>query len=205
MRNKKWYNAGHAENYLSGSVIRIDNVPCYVCSVGESKMEYYPITEKNNHRVIDLDHPAIDLNPMPLGFLSLRETDNFHSSSYLKRGPYRQWKVGTTARNTISANPFKHAIKSSPMMQYILRSQEFCDTVAGKYIDPEQAHALSAKNEQGAFAFSRRFAVFKDFLLYKDLQEPVGTVSKDGTVLLHEDFTYLTDMLNEDLDACGHH
>lgn len=172
-------------------------VVCY--KVEGSLLFYHPLSEPTAVNTIRLDDSLIDLNPVPLGFLPVPE-GAVHSSSYVKRGPYRQWKIGLTMHNCISSSAYfeapgilsPHAFLYSNMMRNLVK---------GYYPDPKKSQIMS--EQLGAvIPFGRRFAVVKDHLLFKDLGEPVGTVTK-GKARLHEDFTYLTRMLNEDLNACG--
>jgi hypothetical protein len=203
-KNRTFHNNSHADAYLSGSIIRINDYPVYVHKVVDGFIYYTKADQKGGTTDrIALDDQAIDMNPMPLGFLSVQKESD-PCSMYLKRGPYRQWKIGLTNHNCIVSNPFKNGgVTSYIPSHHILHSKWFVDTVFGRYVDPKTAHRVSNKAEElKVVPFGRRFAVCKDYLLHKDLGEPVGTAT-NGKPELHEDFAYLDRQLNEDLNACG--
>jgi hypothetical protein len=201
MKNRKFANQKHAYDYLVNSMIRVNEIPVWVTLVDEGLLYYRNLDSKNElHQKIPLDDPSIDMNPVPLGFLASQSEKDI-SCAYVKRAPYRQWKIGLTTNNCIVTNPFKHGCSYVPAPHHIIWTKAMINTVLGKYLDPTGAQDLSRKTERPA-AFGRRFGVFQDYLLFRDLGEPVGIVTK-GKPELHEDFTYLTTMLNEDLNACG--
>lgn len=206
MRNRKFANHDHAYSYLCGSIIRIGEVPVYIHDMCDWSLYHKPLNEYDSYNVkcsiTKLDDPAVDMNPVPLGFLSPKTTTDV-PSFYVKRNPFRQWKQGLTTQNCTISNPFKHEIDAPANLvpKYYLFSTAMVRAILNHYLPPEDAQKLSKVDNRPA-AFSRRFAVFKDYLLYKDLGEPVGTVAR-GKPELHEDFTYLTSALNEDLNACS--
>jgi hypothetical protein len=205
MRNRKFHNDGHASAYLSGSVIRVDDLPVYVTEVCGGIM-YYKLVEEAKQRAtsqnIPLEHPKIDMNPVPLGFYAIKSEKDF-GGCYIKRGPYRQWKIGLTSENCVVTNPFRHAQKNWPSASHCLWTQAMRDTILGIYLTPGEAQEL-AKKKECAVGFSRNFGVFGDHLLFQDYGEPVGTVTK-GFPALHEDFTFLKQQLKADLNARRDH
>lgn len=200
MRNRTFASSQHAHEYLSKSVIQVDGEPVFVHGVADGVLTYYPLpTESSKHSSIRLDDPLIDLNPIPLGFLPIPESTAY-SAGYVKRGPYRQWKIGLTSHNCMAAKAFEQATTVLPV-HHFLCSKMMVDLAKGRYPDPKKAQVMSEANNN-VIGFSRRFAVMQSHLLFKDLCEPVGEVLK-GKPMLHEDFTYLTRMLNEDMNASG--
>jgi hypothetical protein len=201
MRNRKFHNDGHAHAYLSGSIIRVDELPVYVTAVESGIIRYIPI-EAVKKRVtsdnIPLEHPMIDMNPVPLGFYAIK-TEKDIGGCYLKRGPYRQWKIGLTADNCVSANPFRYGQQGWPMSSHVMWTQTMKDTILGIYLTPDAAQDLS-KKKSWAVGFSRNFGVFGDYLLFRDFGEPVGELA-DGKPKLHSDFTFLSQQLKADLNA----
>lgn len=201
MRNRTFYNDKHAADYLVNSMIRVNEMPVWVTHVENGVMYYRPIDDKKgDSKFIALDDDAINMMPVPLGFLASK-TENDPACQYMKRHPYRQWKIGLTSNTCVITNPFKHGFTGHIPSHYVLPTRAMVDTVLGKYLDPLSAQKLSTDHARPA-AFGRSFGVFQNYLLFKDLGEPVGEMNK-GRPTLHEDFTYLTAMLNEDLNASG--
>jgi hypothetical protein len=201
MRNRKFHNDDHASAYLAGSVIRVDELPVYVTEVCGGLMYYKPVEEAKRRATalnIPLEHPKIDMNPMPLGFYAIKNEKDLNGC-YLKRGPYRQWKIGLTSENCVAANPFKHAQRNWPTAGHILWTEALRDTVLGIYLTPDAAQDL-AKKKECTVGFSRNFGVFGDYLLFQDFNEPVGTVI-NGVPKVDDDFTFLKQQLKADLNA----
>jgi hypothetical protein len=205
MRNRKFHNDQHANAYLSGSIIRVDDLPVYVTEVSGGIVRYLRIEDVKRKAVSDnipLEHPKIDMNPVPLGFYALKDEKDL-GGCYLKRGPYRQWKIGLTSENCVASNPFKYGQQGWPMSSHVLWTQTMRDTILGIYLTPDAAQDL-AKKKNCVVGFSRNFGVFGDYLLFRDLGEPVGDVTK-GTPKLHSDFTFLSQQLKADLNARRDH
>lgn len=203
MRNRTFANDQHANAYLSGSVIRIDEKPVYITEVRSGLIYYVPVELAQISKRADnvpLAHPSVDMMPVPLGFLSTLHEKHF-ANGFLARAPYRQWKQGLTTHNTRCTNPFKYGSSSWPTTGHIIYTDQMRDTILGVYLDPKAAQALSQK-KKATVGFSRNFGVFDQHLLFQDFNEPVGEVL-NGKPKLHEDFYYLNTQLKADLNASG--
>lgn len=206
MKNKKFFNLDHAIRYLNESIIRFEGEPIYVFSIDSGRhsknfmLYYYKVGDPDRtHKYILSDNSSIDMNPVPLGMLSLKASpkDKF-STGYIERTPLRQYKIGLSRGN------FKHkyvhpkySMKYGSSVSNLLLSTELRDTIMGEYPAYKEAYK-SAKDQGNIVAFSRRFAVGQDDkLYYKALQVPVG-VAKSGSPTLDDDAFFLKEVLEED-------
>lgn len=209
MKHKDFYDYKHVYDYLQGSVIRVANDPVMIAEVRQPNPDkpkditlvYRSLGVTSGHKSIAVDDDAIDLNPVPLGMLSVdRESIEYgpKTSFYLQRIPVRKWKIGLTVQNTSYQSPWQDREQFDLSMGYLFNSRELVRTIKGRYIDLDDAIKLAQEFPGRNVAFSRRFCVNGDNLLCRNIGIPVGKVMS-RSVVLDDDFVYLKQVLDEDL------
>lgn len=212
MRNKEFFNSEHAQRYLAGSLIRLDNEPIYVIDVGHKKNTIYFIhladgTEGN----IPISSPLINLNPVPLGFLNWKQrsgNNQIHYASYLQRIPERSWNIGCTHRNIQFRDVMDGASPEGNTGQWVrevLQSKALRLSILGEY--PKLPHTMKVMAESQSIrsrAFSRRFAVTHgQELRFKYHSVAVGMMNKNLSFTLLPKYKYLSEILTKDIaNAC---
>lgn len=202
MRTKEFYDLDHAQRYITQSVIRIKGKPAYVATAAPADngfiLGYYDMPMNGTRDTVNYTihkRDEVDMNPFPLGMLAVSKKDKIKGSYYLSRIPVRAWKIGLTESNLrFDAVCEKRMPEMDP--RTLLYSHSFVDTVAGKYPELDEALKLSFDRKL-PIAFSRRFAVNCEKLLYKTFQVPVGEI-RDRHPHLFDNFKHLTQVLDED-------
>lgn len=194
MRLKDFFNADHANQYLSESIIRYKGEPIYVRSVRAAKGNSIDIFYLNlddthvNDKVANYPHEDFDLSPIPLGMCDMRDG----RGGFLARQPARMWKIGLHYRNLVTYDPNRPELPANFGARNLFFTEGFLNMVRNNYFKFEEAAVNAAKN--GLAMFSREFALNnKGQLLYKTLG-PVGSYSKAGPKL-DDKFFYLKEML----------
>lgn len=203
MKTKNFYDLNHASNYLVNSMIRVDDEPVIVNGFDHSTaskiiMSYYAVNNKKI-KTVPINSDRVNLSPVPLGFLAIRAPFNaFLRTAYTCRYPSRRWKVGLTQNNIgIIKLPKSKDYFSQESVFY---STELRDTVLGLYLKFEEALDLANRNNGIDIPFSRVFATNGTVLYYKAFDQAVGQIN--GTLpVLHDDFRFLNERLQEDLNA----
>lgn len=200
---KEFYDRDHAQNYLSNTVIRLGGNPIYIDHIDYGRGDqlvaiYYPSdkVDKDNRKIVRLDNEELDLTPVPLGFLSVINTADT-MTGWCSRIPQRKWKQGLSHNSLTVISPVGYRFLHD--RQRVLVSRELARTIKGQFAPLNKALELS-KELQKPIAFSRRFAVDSKNLFYKNHQVTVGTIENKIPVL-DEDMGFLSEALNEDLNA----
>lgn len=205
MRNKKFFDLNQAHRYLSDCIIRLGEEPIRIIKIDPGVttknfiLTYSPVT-KNEGNYIYSDNAEIDMNPFPLGWLSVNEKSGWRDSVVLSRTPLRDWKIGLNVKNLHIATVESWGYEVLPRAKDLLWSEQFLDTVKGNYLPLEKAIALSHKWNGKGIPFSRRFAVNGNNLHYYMYHEAIGEIKKDRPVLSENAF-FLEEVLKEDLHA----
>lgn len=206
MKTKRFYDTDHAVQYLASSVILIAGKPCYVKNVRDGRRDgsytiiYFecdPQVDRKESAILS-DNPMVDMNPIPLGFLPIFNdtTPEYKYSPYLYRNPVRKWKIGLNAQNVcmLSAGGKYPKQFSTENVYFTL---PFINMVKDKYPDFKTSYDWAVRFN-GAYAFSRRFAVGNlHELFYRHIPRPVGKIA-DGKPVLDERYKYLREVLEED-------
>jgi hypothetical protein len=209
VKHKEFYDLKHAYDYMAGTIVRVGGEPVYVQEVRDPnenskfQMIYRHLDRNGSFDKIGLMDDAVDLNPVPLGMLSIDQTSLEYGarvSWMLQRTPSRRWKVGLCSQNMQPFYPYPDYNNWDFNQGYIMNSPELVRTVRGEYPSFGEAAKLAQSYPQRCIAFSRRFCVFDSSLLYKTLGSPIGDIIK-GQAVLRDDYLYLSQVLNEDLNA----
>ena len=205
MKNKKFFNLDQVNRYLNDCVIRFEGEPIYISGVDTGRhgknfqLFYYKLgDDSREQKTILSDNSGIDMNPVPLGLLSLKSSPkDRYSTSMLERIPYRQYKIGLTRGNFKQryVHP-DYSMKYGASTSGLLLSKELRDTILGNY--PSYTEAYKASKDNGTVvAFSRRFSIVNDKLYFKGRQVPVGEANSKLPKLSDEAF-FLKEILEED-------
>jgi hypothetical protein len=202
MKNKEFFDAEHANRYLSDSIIRLDGEPIYCFGVDQRSrgryIYYVPMIYRNQEeKSVLLNSKDIDMNPVPLGFVNFTPPFSNENEVYsVFRTPERAWKVGLNHHNMFVMYGGSRVSGDMDAFSNLLKSKGLRDTIVGKFPSFDKAQR-SLKSGARQVAFSRRFALRNNKLFYIQLQKAVGELKKNG-VLLFDDFTYLSQALTED-------
>lgn len=205
MKQKEFYDGNQASSYLTHSVIRLGRSPIYIQKVlreGSKYLLYYyhlgVVGNRSNLLVTYANNPDIDMNPVPLGMLAPGKESA--ATIYCTRVPRRAWKIGLTQQALALSNIDKSVEKRIRFRSGdVLISNSLQNTILNDYPSPKKATDLS-KDRGLPIAFSRAFAIWDKDLYYKDIGIPVGTISA-GKPTLSDDFFWLSEKLNEDLNG----
>ena len=204
MKHRTFYDADHCYQQLHASVIRLAGFPVTVVGVdvGKKKGNFLLKVQEmgyrydGTHKYVLSDDEDIDMSPVPLGM-----TATVGQAEYMSRMPVRKWKLGLSSQNLKIAKVDSEA-ECCYSRTDIIHSQVMLDTVIGNYITFEDAiNRAKAFNgdKHTSVAFSRRFAIGNKYkLFYKSFGVPVGIASKEGPVLT-EEFSFLQQVLDEDI------
>jgi len=206
MKTRSFFNLDQAIQYLNNNIIRVANHPILITRVdsgnrnkGNFKLTYMKVEDRTGKEYSILsDAEEVDMNPLPMGMLSIRP-GNAHTSKaqYLERIPLRRMEVGAS-RNNVLVNDVMTGVRG--IGNGCMYSSEFVDTVKGRFLSLPEALEASAK--KGCYPFSRRFAVNdKREVYYKGTYgTPVGKVD-GGVVVLNDEAFFLREVLREDLNG----
>jgi hypothetical protein len=184
-------NVEYASQRLTGTIVRVGEVPVYVSSVTKTRQEgiickIHDLQEPDadgDGKFVSVD--TLNLKPVPLGYINYGV-----SCYYLVRKPMRNdWRQGLRRGNSafVGEEGF-----------FELPYQELSQTILGKYPKVRDALALVETRRKDKVAFSRDFAVGH----YKTLHYKgrcVGTFDKQPA--LDKKYFYLNEYLQETLDA----
>lgn len=207
-KTRDFFDLNHAGRYLANSVIRYNRMPIKVIGCAPSgkahvyKLVYEELLEAPRNAEWGDDgrksclhnSDKIDMTPVPLGFLSTKNADE-GDSLFLARTPARVWHVGLHRDNTAIYHPcFNYPVWARG--GDVVHAPSFFRMIMNKYLEPEEALLLSQKHDKTR-AFSRRFAIFDDKLMYKTRGHPVGEI-KNKKPELYNEFGFLKEALAED-------
>jgi len=128
-------------------------------------------------------------------------------AQYVKRVPYRMWKIGMAASNTLSLRLYKEpspAVRTGQgggnMSSRNLTSVPFVNMLKQDYPDIASAFELSAlSNNRYPVGISKSFAIWEDGTLSWANYGAVGTINEKGTFKLDKKFFFLEELLREEL------
>lgn len=203
MKRKVFYDINMAHSYLVDTVIRYNEKPIYVHSIGYVNGPRAPFQLTFSYvggpfiaNLAQTDDPLLDMTPVPLGLLAYPGDGGkgWQRTAMVSRYPARKWKWGLS-----QINCDVRAVNNSfipPPKAEVLLSAALRDTIMGKYPDYKTAFRLAKNTRESIFAFNRSFAVSSNKLYYKSLGE-VGAAGASGPVLDDNHF-YLQQVLDED-------
>lgn len=205
MRNKKFFDAGHAMQQLTNSIIRVGDAPVMVMGFSNDRAQtlvYLPLAGKDQ-QTVSMDSRMIDLNPVPLGFSNYFE-GTIHYATYVMRTPQRNWNIGLTYNNVNTLDVIEpHVIRGcNHDINNFFRSQALTDTILGVYPNIQDIFKAMNKSQRvRSQAFSRRFAINRrKELFFKWNQEPIGMLKKDLRFDLMPPHECLSQILTEDIN-----
>lgn len=205
MKNKPFYDVEHANRYLSASVIRVKDAPVMVQGVRGEGLRRAVILYNALHladdevKEVPLTSPTVDMDPVPLGFVTYSRFGNPSRMCVVSRNPVRDWKVGL-ARGNIRIEGHPTYGGETPERADMMRSRALADTIMGVF--PSMRQAIKQVQAGGAVgvAFSRRFGLGGNSrLYYYALPAAVGRIYDNNTVVLDKDYEYLSQVLQEDM------
>lgn len=210
MKGYKFGSWEDAQQYLSGSIIRVNNHPVYVIQIGNSddgglELHYYTLdTMRSDNRHLDrvpLYHDTVDLSPVPLGFMNVKTRARRGSVISVSRMPRRMWKIGLTHRNASLLYMNWEDDIAFLDTQRLVYSRWLCDTIINNFPSLNLAKDNLSRDWE-MVAFSRNFAFSREGMLYyKRFHHPVGTVDDKGA-RLQDDYQYLTQLIELDGLRC---
>lgn len=190
----QFHSAEHADLRLGRTVIRVNQEPVYVSSIGQGyNAEFRYLCSDKSSAVNDIrEVKGIDLSPVPLGFCSLGGT-----AIYLFRRPSRRTKQGLSHDSLGSHVGRLPEIGSSSDMRKALGN-----TIIGRFPSQEAAFKIVSKNG-GSAPIHRNWAVQASpgdtSLLYK-FHGNVGVWNNTAKrFTLHEEYAYLQETLDEEI------
>ena len=214
-----FYDIAHMNNYLSKSLIRIQEEPIWVTSIVEGDDRTGKPVPKIKYRMIATGKPGtinlhskrVNLDPVRLGFVNVWYND-LPSGVVARtcRMPARMWKIGLSPNNIVvdhvplEAGFFRMGIGR----EGLIASKSLRNTVLG--IFPSFQEALSATRSYPTdqfmgVAFDRKFCLINTvdgvLLHYFHFPIPVGRVGYGDYLILAPEFSFLTERLNEAQNA----
>src|SRR6266404_8982006 len=103
MRTREFFNRDQADNYLINSIIRFNERPVMITEVsgGGGKKGFVlrgRYCDPNAADSTSFYHKdlAVNMEPIPLGFLVLDHKSWLPYTAYISRLPVRAWKIGLT-------------------------------------------------------------------------------------------------------------
>jgi len=172
---------------LESSIIQWKGEPIYVSNVSRGKLEAR--ASDNKQLSIELKDPALDFSPVPLGMCN-RDGRAF----FITRKTGRQWCQGLTSENFKAYSLLTNSFVSTSILMGDLKCM--FATVKGEYPSLEEATNLLEKKETEVVAFSRMFAVDKEFKLYYRT-ENVGVLNDDLSPVFLRNRGYLKEVFYE--------
>jgi hypothetical protein len=206
---REFYDVGQAQSYLTGSVIRLNGEPVYVCDIGSLStggwnnnfyLYYNNVGNDNGQGKVEYQDTKVDVSPLPLGLVNWpgsKRGDYPGSILWTSRIPRRGWKVGlSTSSLFLGGDPAVyryiekgHLIMSSPFRQTVVRNYPSFEKIAEKKWK-EGVHRI---------AFSHRFYLtHQGNVGYKNFPSAIGEWNAKG-IVLDDAHQYLQEVLDEDL------
>ena len=186
MKTKNFYDEHHAKIYLENSVIRYKKIPIYIRDVNQVENEFKLLYNKLGRQTIEmtfLPNKHIDFNPVPLGFLNTQR-----NTFYVSRLPARQWKIGLHQNNI----KFTNAVIGTKIKNPSLNSTLLANCILGKYPSYKAAYDSIISGKRFITAFSRKFAICKEGLLYKNNGQCIGPILQNPS--LNDAYKYLKEI-----------
>lgn len=208
MKNKKFFDAQQASQYLKHCIIRVAGDPVYIHEVSgpARRGEAYTLTYNkirsmgNLPKNISSSDEDVDMNPVPLGMVPYYSGESY-VTFFASRFPARKWKIGLSQDNFALAHLLGYPAESS-YRRIIFPTNILAETIEGNFLNPLECQKKLAQGG-GSLPFSRRFAINHEHgLFYKDAPEQVGIMKKEAFELF-DPFKYLKEALEEDVNA--HH
>lgn len=195
-----FFDTGHMNMYLSGSVIMCRNKPIYVAEVSEDEqIIYHWVGERGNDKLkaIHIYDKRVDFNPVKLGFTNITY-EKYEVTTALSRIPARMYKTGLHRNNT-HGERIGHDLNITWPNETFTLSLSLKNTILGIY---PSINSIMTRLRKGArsIAFSRHFCFGaekenKDILLYYyKYKKPVGIWNGTEPRLLKE-YSFLQEHL----------
>lgn len=209
---KEFVSTQHANQYLSGSLVRVEDEPFIVSDIISDKRTKYAIGYfTSSERGGDTKH--IKLNEInscsvPLGYV-LVKSRSACITFYVSRLPSRQWKVGLTRRNMQTRKIWdpRYVVMRSYTPESLLQSDELAKTIKNIFPSYKEVMKMLDKFSIGSSApFSRNFCVLSTKerdepvlkLHHKNHIKAVGECKEDGPIL-YSKYQFLQQVLEKDL------
>ncbi len=189
-----FHSSDHANLRLGNTIIRIMNLPVWIRSIENdySARILYLNTDKQSHIEDIREVVGIDTTPVPLGFTNFNK-----QASYLFRRPSRRTKQGL-AEESLSCNA-GHIPRISEDKEW---RKALGGTIIGSY--PTIAVAKKLLNSASDFhsvAITRNWSLTsKGMVCYKFFGVVGSFDSKTNKILLLEEFEYLKEVLEQEVD-----
>jgi len=139
-------------------------------------------------------------------FVLTNDREYVPEAQYVKRIPYRMWKIGMNQGNTLSLRLTKEptaAVRhgnSGNVTSRTLISPSFVSMLKQDYPDISNAMELCILNKgRYPVGISKSFAVWEDGTLSWANYGAVGTINEKGTFKLDKKFFFLEELLREEL------
>jgi hypothetical protein len=210
MALRKFYDIEQAQLYLSDSVVRYDGEPVYIRTVMEHEdadhkrrdylVEFNNIEHPNEHDAEHLSAAGWNFEPVPLGMVNMFK-DGVRRVVDVSRMPKRAWRVGLNSNNISTGPVGSFRLPNNFGVHSLLFSTELKQTIKGIYPTFKEAVGMvEDENEDQCVAFSRRFAVGKEWdsmsLIYSKINNAVGVCDTEEP-RLYEPYKYLQQALEE--------
>ena len=195
----KWVDSAQAIDRLQGTYILYGNDPVYVHEIRGDSILIKNFRTGTEHTVSlgdPLFHEYRKLPPM--GWMNVRGRDA-PSAVFLKRIPIRGRRHGLTTDGVVVQDVSNNTLVRSSSMNigHALKNKGYLDLLDGHY--PSLEETLEKTPKGCTVAFSRKFAIYKDYgglsFLYRNAEQ-VGLVSKD-TLYTFPDTDFYKEELTE--------
>ena len=172
----------YARDKLIDSLVMHDGKPVYIrhINVSDGEVEYLFNNKEGFCQVEDLD-----LTPVPLGFVNLRD-----ECLYVSRRPARHWKQGL---RDITINCVGHKVG--------IFSTDLHNTIMNIYPSINLCEEYIINKEKHSCAFSRKYCLEmgEEVINILRINTPVGEFS-NGNIFLYENYEFLREELEEILN-----
>lgn len=202
MKTKTFWDIGHANAYLAGSIVTFQGQGFFINEVVPNKNSTsYSIIGRLgniNGKSLTVKYPDkdIDLTPPKLGMFPFL-IDGIGELIKVERIPSRQWKIGLTSSN-IAVAPIGKEGRRASGKQTVVVSDEMFMVIENKYPSIKTTMAYISSGMIPGCGISHHFALTPGQLYYRYQIPPVGTFSSRGIELLPE-FSYLRELFNKEV------
>jgi hypothetical protein len=207
LKGDKYETTEEVKFRLENTVVTYDGQPVYISKVhvpdaedkGEIARVYFydlPLKgagQKETRKY--LSSKKFDLAPFPMGYVN-----HNGQAFFVARTPVRQNKQGLAQGTTIITDI--RGQKAALSLNDLLRSQGFCDMIAGKYPSFKEAGESLGNKENSSIAISRMFAFVIDhdlealYLLHKGIKCGLA-LKNDRALKVPPKFHFLKEEMEE--------
>jgi len=221
----QFYNANQAQMRLDKSVANVNGDLSWIDGLNQYDRGYSVIHRKLDTPVgpsqsTPLDTVKVSTDGLRSGmmnkyisrshktgkFVSKEDRDYVPEAQYVKRIPYRMWKIGMNTGNTLSLRLTK---KPTGAVRYggggnvssrTLISPYFVNMLKQDYPDISDAMGLCTLSKgRYPVGISKSFAVWEDGTLSWANYGAVGTINEKGSFKLDKKFFFLEELLRKEL------